>query len=551
MRRLAVALGGWVLLAEAAAGVPQERRPEAAAPQDRVDLAGVLDSWYKIEQADRHVGFLHEYLERVPAGNPWRYNYHVDAEIEVMVPDPQEPGKEVPLVESVRVRARLDDTYAPVDWQQRTHSNGVDVDLLGTVDENGQRSIEVVFSAADRRQFPVPQEEEVYFSRSLMFIALRQNGSLARPGTRRVFLIQPQPQGPPVMDVSIEVRETLKREYLGKKEVPVTRISYLKPPPAMNRDWELLEAYVDKFGRIVEETRRGGVRTVLVKGEEEAVGHETRLRQRARRDPFRKDLAMTLRAKEKEGAEADGRKEDVRISDASQVQARLKEGQKLLEDLKRAREENREAEGEQIYQKLLALHQALRKFLQERPQGQEVQRQAEELRRQSEEVWGGAERLMKKLRLVYVRVMELFDRDECDEMAKGVEELRKAQDRPELQDTPQLLLLAGWVAKVEPLVAKCRTRMELARKKIVLTGTIAYEEWTFQPVDPSVAVFGHVAGAPQEVRFIKPNRLAVINDKVYRVGDVVEGEGVRVEKIWPHGVQVSLREETRDVGIRQ
>jgi hypothetical protein len=312
-----------------------------------------------------------------------------------------------------------------------------------------------------------------------------------------------------------------------------------------------MDTFVDKFGRIVEETRRGGLRMILVKGEEEAVGHETRLRQRARRDPFRKDLAMTLRAKEKEGVAAGEKKEDVRITDAAQVQARLKEGQKLLEDLRKAREENREAEGEQIYQKLLALHQALRKFLQERPQGQDVQRQTEELRRQTEEVWGGAERLMKKLRLVYVRVMELFDRDECDEMAKGVEELRKAQDRPELHDTPQLLLLAGWVAKVEPLVAKCRTRMELARKKIVLTGTIAYEEWTFQPVDPSVAVFGHVAGAPQEVRFIKPSRLAVINDKVYRVGDVVEGEGVRVEKIWPHGVQVSLREETRDVGIRQ
>jgi len=32
---------------------------------------------------------------------------------------------------------------------------------------------------------------------------------------------------------------------------------------------------------------------------------------------------------------------------------------------------------------------------------------------------------------------------------------------------------------------------------------------------------------------------------------VVEGEGVRVEKIWAFGVHVSLREEVRDVGIRQ
>jgi len=67
----------------------------------------------------------------------------------------------------------------------------------------------------------------------------------------------------------------------------------------------------------------------------------------------------------------------------------------------------------------------------------------------------------------------------------------------------------------------------------------------------SVNVFGHQVGGVHEVRFIKPNRIAVINDKMYRVGDVVESEGVRIEKIWAFGIQVSLREEVRDVGIRQ
>jgi len=66
-----------------------------------------------------------------------------------------------------------------------------------------------------------------------------------------------------------------------------------------------------------------------------------------------------------------------------------------------------------------------------------------------------------------------------------------------------------------------------------------------------VSVVGHLVGGIQDVRFTKPNRIAVINEKMYRMGDVVEGEGVRVEKIWAFGIQVSLREETRDVGIRQ
>jgi hypothetical protein len=100
-------------------------------------------------------------------------------------------------------------------------------------------------------------------------------------------------------------------------------------------------------------------------------------------------------------------------------------------------------------------------------------------------------------------------------------------------------------------VGKCKTRIELGKKKLVLTGTLLHEDAQFLPVDATINVFGHQLGGVHEVRFIKPNRIAVINDKMYRIGDVVEGEGVRVEKIWAFGIQVSLREEVRDVGIRQ
>ncbi len=91
----------------------------------------------------------------------------------------------------------------------------------------------------------------------------------------------------------------------------------------------------------------------------------------------------------------------------------------------------------------------------------------------------------------------------------------------------------------------------MSRKKLVLTGTLLHEDVQVLPIDVSVSVVGHQVGGIQDVRFTKPNRIAVINEKMYRVGDVIEGEGVRVEKIWAFGIQVSLREETRDVGIRQ
>ncbi|MBV8880218.1 MAG: hypothetical protein JO332_09660 [Planctomycetaceae bacterium] len=137
-------------------------------------------------------------------------------------------------------------------------------------------------------------------------------------------------------------------------------------------------------------------------------------------------------------------------------------------------------------------------------------------------------------------------------MEKGIEDLKKAvATRKELEETKELAQILKWIGELEPLVNKCKTRIELSRKKLVLTGTLLHEDVQVLPVDVSINAFGHVVGGIQDVRFTKPNRIAVINDKMYRVGDVVEGEGVRVEKIWAFGIQVSLREETRDVGIRQ
>jgi len=519
----------------------------AAVQQDKVDFAGVLDSWYKISLQDTHVGHMHVVLERVASGGPWRYNYTVDSEVEMMIADPKGGEKQVPSVESLRIRAKLDDTLAPIDWQQSNHLDGADVNTTITADEAGARKVQVVYSPTDRKEYSVGSDEDASFSRFLMFIALRQNGNLARPGPRKASLLHVQTEGRPFVDVDLNIESMVKRQYLDKKDVSVTRVLYRKPPPSRIRDLELQEAFVDRYGRPVEEIARGGLRILLVKGEEDAVG-KSLLRQGARRDPFRKDLAMNFGKGADAGKKGDGGVGDI---DPASFEARYKEAKVFLDDLRKAKDESREADGDTIYHKIIDYYDALKRSLQDKPQTAEVARQIEDLRKQAEEIWGGIDRLMKKLLAINVKVLEAFTRDDCTEMEKGVEELRKAQDAKELRDQPQLVELAGWIAKADPLIAKCKTRLELAKKKISLTGTISYEDWSVQAVEANLVFLGVQVGGSQNVRFIKPNRLAVINEKVYKVGDVVEGEGVRVEKIWPHGVQVSLRDETRDVGIRQ
>jgi hypothetical protein len=529
-----------------------EKKPEStpvAVQSDRIDIGSVLDSWYRIIQGAEGVGYVHEVLQRAQAGNPWRYRYDADSEVELLVPDPKEPKKNQIHTESLRIRAQLDDTYAPINMERA--DNRDENQVISTVlTEDSGKKIEVVLGPTDRKSHAVSGDEEVHYSRFLMFISLRQNGKLAKPGTQRAMLFSPREDDKlPLSEVQLEVHEMVKREYMGKKDVPVTRVTYLKPPPAASRDAELLETFVDKFGRIVEETTRGGVRRILVKDEVEAAGTKERVRPGARRDPFRKDLAMMYNSKAGAGVEAS----KVEAPDPTNMAVTFSKMEALIEEMRKAKEDKRDEEGQRAYEKFLDIQSAIRNMnnLGGKPLPPEQMARVESLRKQAEDAWGGLERLMKALQGHYVRVIDAYNRDECDVMEQGIGELKKSQNKKELEDMPQLSQVLKWIGELEPLVGKCKTRIELGKKKLVVTGTLLHEDAQLLPVDVSVNVFGHQVGGIHEVRFTKPNRIAVINDKMYRVGDVVEGEGVRVEKIWAFGIQVSLREEVRDVGIRQ
>jgi hypothetical protein len=554
MRRTVRAIGVSTLLALLAFCAEvrsQDKKPDAvpvsAGQQDRIDIGATLDSWYKILQGNEAVGYVHEVLQRAQAGNPWRYRYDADAEVELMLPDAKDAKKMAAHTESLRIRAQLDDTYAPISMERTDNRDETQV-ISTVVAEDSGKKIDIVLGPTDRRTHQVTPDEEVHYSRFLMFISLRQNGKLSKAGPQNALLFSPrEDEKTPTAQVQLEVHEVVKREYMGKKDVPVTRVTYLKPPPASTRDAELVETFVDKFGRIVEESTRGGVRRILVKDEIEAVGKNERVRPGARRDPFRKDLAMYYNPST---AKPDERSKEA-APDPNNMAATFTRMEALIEELRKAKDEKLDVEGQKSYERFLEIQSAVRNLNAAKPLPPEQMARVDSLRKQAEEVWGGIERLMKSLQATYVKVIDAYNKDDSEQMELGIGEFKKAQSRREFEDQPQLSQVLKWIGELEPLVGKCRTRIELGKKKIVVTGTLLHEDSQILPVDVSVNVFGHQVGGIQEVRFIKPNRIAVINDKMYRVGDILEGEGVRVEKIWAFGIQVALREEVRDVGIRQ
>ncbi len=558
MRRSGLAIGASAVLL--AWGIPvlgQDRKTEPAAPapagqQDKIEVTDILDSWYKIVHPverstdEKSVGFARELLTRMPAGHAWRFQYDFTGETDMMLPVEGKPDKQAIETHAVHISAKLDDTYTPV-YMDRHDQKGAGMLPTTIYTEENVRKVDIMYSG-ELRSFNVNPDEEIYYSRFLMFIALRQSGALSKPSRRKAMLLEPREDGTsPFAEVEFEIKETVKREVMGKSNVTVTPITYLKPPPAPTRPDELLTSYVDKYGRIVEEETRRGTRRLLVKTEKEALGDRPMI-VAARRDPFWKEGAFT-RGKDSTKKDA---KEKLR-EDPSEFPKYMATAKAKLEELKKIKVDGgREADGDKIYEEILDLLEVMYAIHKKVPLGPVQLNDLEKLAVEVEQVWNGAEKVMKKARLIFVRCTELFDRDDCPGMEAGLKELRGLLNAKPVKNHPSKLAeIQKWAGQIEPLVVRCKTRIELAKKRLILTGTTLSESWEQVPVDVRLSVFGHQVGSVLDVRFVKPIRIAILNGKPYRVGDTVEGEGVRVEKVWPHGVQVSLRDETREVGIRQ
>jgi hypothetical protein len=522
--------------------------PPAAAPalqQEKVEIPGSIDSWYRILQGDMHIGYVHEILARSgPA--PVRYDYSILAEIETEVSDPQDSTKKIPSTESARLRSRLDDTYAPIDMELRVQRDNVEVVSTIVQTESGRR-MDLRLPEATPKTFMIRSDVDLYYTTHLMFLSMRQNDVLSRTGLHTAKILFPRSEESPLVEVSFEVKEWSQREYLEKK-FPVTRIEWVKPLPAPSRDLEVVETYVDKFGRVVEEVTRGpsGLRFLLTKGEDEAMGQSTHIRVNGRHDPFRKDLALQQKQKDKGVVVGDG----LRAGDEfHKPDDGITLGEKLLEELKKAVERKDKGEARSLYERIIQIYVKLKES--SKDTDSQVRVRMENLKKRVEELFPGAVMLVEKARKIYTEALDRFEHEDVTGMEKLLNDLRNVEKAPELVGAEGLTTLRQWVSQLDPLLARCKTRLELAKKKLMLTGVVLHFEEKPQTVEACLNVFGHAAGASQEVRFIRATHFAIINDKMYKVGDTVEGEGVRVEKVWKYGIQVSLQDETREIGIRQ
>jgi hypothetical protein len=168
----------------------------------------------------------------------------------------------------------------------------------------------------------------------------------------------------------------------------------------------------------------------------------------------------------------------------------------------------------------------------------------DEMRNKAELAWDGAAQVEREARGLYVQIEGLMARLDCEGVERTHKELQTLRDRIEVERRAERDVIAAMAADVGGLVVRCRTRRELAQVRLDLTGILMGEKTTVETVELPL-------GADQDVKFLRSFAWAEINGQVYRAGDTIAGTRIRVDKITRHSVQVSLRDEMRDVGLRQ
>lgn len=475
-----------------------------SAQDDRLDIPARLDSYYAVVRGEKTLGVMRESVERVH-DKPWRYAYRFHLEFEAS---------------DVSADASLDDAFVPL-YAGLSRRSGAAVSESWILPAGEGRKLDrgeglADLSADDRVLTP------------LAVYALRQTGRLARPGLVRVPLL-------PGQDVEIEIGAAEKRDILGRS-VTVTKLAFPKPPPAASADLEWVDAWADRYGRLVEIRLRGGAKIVMVEGKD-ALAKLGWLSRDGRRDPLARPTRLGR-------PKIDGLVLPEVTADT--LESLIRDLGKRVAELRRLKSENLMPEGEAVYRGFLGLEKALRAKGLNAAQAAAV----EDQRSQAEDVWGGAARAREAARVVLARAMGRLEPLQVAEMERDLAELRAVADKPELEGRAERHDVLLWIAETRTLVARARTRKELATRELLVSGTTLSDTVETLPLDLSLQFYGHRAGDYLDVPFTRHEVYAVVNGRLCRPGDVIQGTSIRLEKISRNSVTFSLRDELRDVPLR-
>jgi len=498
--------------------------------QDRIDLNPPIDTWYKVVQGSKQVGYFHETWRRSPSR--WRYEYGYEGEFELTV-----RGK--PHAEDLTVAAFLDEAFMPLEYSSEGHVNETATSLL-MFTHGDERRVEL-----GKGSWTLPARDDVFVLPTLTLYALRQNETISKPGRVTLRGVGKDKDG---VEVTLEVGEPVKREFL-KKESTLLPVTFLKPFPSSIRETEVRSALVDRYGRIVEAVLANGTKIVIAANRAEAMEQIGILHRHGRRDPMDKATALRNAALER-AREARGEVDaPVLWPTVDSLDSDLATVKKIIEEVKALKAAGDLDDARKTYLKAILTLKSIRDLAGRRRPA--MLADIEQVRDEAELAFDGAAQVQRLAGELFVGIKDLVDRLDVDGIERTQRELQALRDRIEVERRPEREQIAAWAADVGIVVAKVRTRRELANARIDVTGITLADQVTTETVDTRIHVVGGMLGTLEEVKFVRPVAMADINGHLTTPGQTLPGTQIRVEKISRFSVLVGLRDEVREVPLRR
>ncbi|HEU4339757.1 MAG TPA: hypothetical protein VFS19_06785 [Planctomycetota bacterium] len=540
MRRFAV-----LLAVSLSAGLASAQDPAA---DDRTPIPATIESWYVITQNKEQIGWFHERINTTTMRN-YRYDYTVESDYQYEITSAA--GELSVFQISETLKAQLEEDFDIHDLDYRQITSGAQLDIkLKTYPESEERvaTFELRTDPPVTREYKFLTSDTIHLYLNPMIYRLRQTGSLAQPTRLRERALHSTPEDP--ISVSYTAGALATKEFLGK-QVKVSEVRI--------EGWDrgalipFSHIWVDKYGRIVEaETADRMIVMTMVKDKEAAQGKRKGIIIGGRKDPFSKGDALerivTGPRPDRPGGQTGPRQIDKKIP-PDKFDATLAESRALVTKLQDeiARGLIEEARG--TYLQILANYKGLYPLA----EADHVKRtEVEKLKEDAEKHYGGVKRLMQQIVAKVDRINDLYQNENLEAIDREIVELEAMRNAPEFfrsEDGIQELDKGLRAAKEKR--QQTVHRRELGTKTLVLTGTMTATEVVQEVVKLDLMVAGARIAVSQPVSVRRVVTWAVINDDAYREGETIQREGVKVQKILRHAVEVEYKNEVRQVVLRK
>ncbi len=537
---------------------PKQDPPPTTTPdpkdvkQETTKITGIVETWYKLLQEKDatkidQIGYAHE---RISKAGPTKYAYFFEADGEYVPPG--ESGIETEHI-SIQVTGQLEEDFDPTQLKiNYTYgAKTLSIELNSAPDK---RFVEIKTADGVAVQLELDPQDSYLLFDAISLFRMRQRGELAKNGEVKTNI--PPLEGVDYGVVSATVSKGEVREFLGKKDTWVTPVHLTADGVDLPGDYS-----IDRYGRALE--RKGiiiagmseanslkGIRMAAAVNQLEAKGEATGLSPRGRRDPFYK-LGVLIPVRKGPVVKGPGIKKDPEPPPFVPGEE-VKEIERLagvIKELRTAVVNNNEVEARKKYDSFLRGYKNLRDLVLGNPQQLS---QLDQLKFEAEKHYGGAEKLLAEAETRRQAILAYLDALALDEIDKRIKEMERMRDRLEFYNEDERR------AKLEEKIrdgvlnrGKCVARIELAKKKIDLTGVVVSTETVLETLKLDFSIGGARVSVDEPVRVNKSVAYAVINGELYREGDTIKVEGVRVDRIDLQSIEISYKEEVRYVGLRK